>query len=455
MKLPVLALSTLLISISSWAHPFQRLIVFGDSLSDGGTYKAATGGNAKFTINPDGNWIDFLSERLKLPISANRSEGFNKPVIEFGGLNFAQGGAAIDMDRSIGKDKGYSARSFEEQLVLFGQQKNYFTPTDLVVIEFGANDLLSLLKEVKAGESTLEGAIGEVKTAAESVLYGAALIRGNSNATTMITTLSDISKSPKIAALGEATQSLVAAMTKEFNNELIRLHENESYGPKAKIKLARLDLIDAKIKAGTYGITNDTAPACNKSLMPAGSAMFCNEQTLVSPESKETYKFSDDIHPTPKVYRIFADEIASEIEKLTNPEESRSQEEILAGFDFGSIRLVRVNRDILNPGDEYDMNSFGPSAKPYQDAKSFVEDQKPLLTELISEKVFVDRRAGEGPTIFVAKGSNKNYVVVADSGQFGILEVLQATDAILITKDTDDGRIAIIVNDKKLPVLDL
>ncbi len=75
----------------------HRIILFGDSLSDQGTYMNFAGqyGGGKFTTNPGKLWIELVSENLKLNISANRLDGFNQPAQILGGLNFAQGGARV------------------------------------------------------------------------------------------------------------------------------------------------------------------------------------------------------------------------------------------------------------------------------------------------------------------------------------------------------------------------
>src|ERR1700739_104046 len=73
---------------------FNRIVAFGDSLSDGGTYTniikmlnppgASEVARFKFTTNPGNVWVENLAQRFGLALTPNALDG---------GTNYAEGGA--------------------------------------------------------------------------------------------------------------------------------------------------------------------------------------------------------------------------------------------------------------------------------------------------------------------------------------------------------------------------
>ena len=121
------------------AQDFERLITFGDSLSDGGRFEAFTpAGAGRFTTNPDPIWIQVLASQLGLE---------TEPAIA-GGLNFAEGGARVFEFQPAGLAFSIPIRTQTEMFFAAG---NTFDPDDLVTIQGGGNDFLAL----GDGEATL------------------------------------------------------------------------------------------------------------------------------------------------------------------------------------------------------------------------------------------------------------------------------------------------------------
>lgn len=89
--------------------PVQSVTVFGDSLSDVGTYGAATGNPAnpgKFTINPGKIWVENVAAYFGLTLRPNRSLTLDKDAsfgattavgtaTVVGGNGYAEGGARV------------------------------------------------------------------------------------------------------------------------------------------------------------------------------------------------------------------------------------------------------------------------------------------------------------------------------------------------------------------------
>ena len=139
------------------ASPYDRVIVFGDSLSDTGTYSpVARGvGGGKFPTNPGKLWIEIVAEKLGRDVDPNRFEGFRFPLVEMGGTNYAQGGARIStLPPSSGSTPSATSRSLKEQFNLFVGERAHFDVGNLVFAQGGANDLFVILQKYRSGSIT-------------------------------------------------------------------------------------------------------------------------------------------------------------------------------------------------------------------------------------------------------------------------------------------------------------
>jgi phospholipase/lecithinase/hemolysin len=292
----------------------HRIILFGDSLSDQGTYLNFAGqyGGGKFTTNPGKLWIELISENLKLNISANRLDGFNQPVQILGGFNFAQGGARVTNTVGNGSDKGYSARPLTEQITYFVDANTNFKSDDLVFFQGGANDVFMQLTSVSQGQTTPADAVKAMaQTASEFVaLIKKSIDLGAKNI--VVLNLPQIEKTPKIILMDPKVQGLVSMMTTTFNDIIAKGLANTS-----EVTLVDIYSFDKKFNTdfAKYGFTNITTSACAMDKLPAKTSLVCTEQTLVSADAQTTYKFADAIHPTTGFSKVIADFILGEIKK--------------------------------------------------------------------------------------------------------------------------------------------
>src|SRR5687768_5363329 len=89
-----LALLSAMLTISTanaqTATPYDRIIVFGDSISDSGNYAdKAPDGAGRFTTNPDPVWVELIAAGLDLDLLPQA----------IGGTNYAEGGARVAVPR--------------------------------------------------------------------------------------------------------------------------------------------------------------------------------------------------------------------------------------------------------------------------------------------------------------------------------------------------------------------
>ncbi len=202
---------------------FSRLVSFGDSLSDVGSYRvggiaALRGG--QFTINGVGpgdltglNWIQLLSTQLGLPapcaaqtgLNGDPALGFRVPVVNHPGCTaYGQGGARI-FD-PIGPGNAPPLGNLTVPLATQVQNHlagngNRFNPNEIVFIMGGANEVFTQLGQLAAGAT----AAGQAAGAAEGARVGAQTF-----AATLVQSLAATATNPASAA-----QAIGAALAAE------------------------------------------------------------------------------------------------------------------------------------------------------------------------------------------------------------------------------------------------
>ena len=304
-----IALFVTFISLTACATGFNRLVVFGDSLSDVGTYavKGTTEGGGKFTTNPGAIWIENIAQALKLEIKPHVHEGFGQPGEIVGGFNYAQGGSRLVFKNGDGSR--LTAKPIVEQIGSFLIDNHEFKETDLVVIQGGANDVTNLLLQFKAKKITAVEAVAQATQAAEDFSVMLHNIKNSNGKNLLVVNLPAIEKTPTVLAQDLATQKAVADMVMAFNEKL-----------SAKMNGVDFLLIDINSfdknfnnKYRDYGFINVTEPACKLAQLPGRSSLFCTPDALVSPKADQTYKFADGQHPTTGFSKVVSDYILIQI----------------------------------------------------------------------------------------------------------------------------------------------
>jgi len=314
---------------------YTKLVTFGDSLSDVGTYAtpglvAATGGG-KYTVNGPGslNWTERLATAAKLPALCAAQTGLNSvgPLAGFaapvtnrpGCTSYAQGGSRVTNPVGPGNLAtlpGSSGGALGQLTVpVVTQIQNHlaaaggsFAATDLVTVAAGANDLFmqvaALQATVAAGGNAT--AAGQAATAAmaqaggELAAYIKSQIVGKGAKRVIVVAVPDVSVTPDSIAQAQSSRDLVQLLAFTFNAQL-------QFGLQGVAEVLYVDLYSTiqqwSGNPGAFGLSNVTAAACNAAVV--ASSLFCTAATTVSGDTSK-YLFSDGVHPTPYGYELFS-----------------------------------------------------------------------------------------------------------------------------------------------------
>jgi outer membrane lipase/esterase len=319
------------------ATGYTRLVVFGDSLSDVGSY-ATPGvqslGGGKYTINGTGAkiWVELVADRAGVPApcaartgleSSGSLAGLAAPITDVAGCyGYAQGGsrvtnpvgvankaliAAGDPSAALGQLTNPVTEQVQRHLARAGD----FAASDLVTVLAGANDVFMNLATVNAtvaaggnGSQAAAAAVAAMDTAGtelSNIVRGQLLPRGARRV--VVVSIPDITTTPFGATLPAQTAALVQQMTQAFNDALGTGLASangtlvvDAYGSSQTIARAPQD----------FGIGNSTGIACDPGATPLG-ALTCNATTTLPGVNVSGYQYADSVHPTPLGHRVFAD----------------------------------------------------------------------------------------------------------------------------------------------------
>jgi outer membrane lipase/esterase len=324
-----------------------RMVSFGDSLSDVGSYRtpvvAAAYGGGKYTINDiaggtDKIWTERVAEALNLPAQCAAQTGLESsgpfaalaaPVTNVPGCySYAQGGSRVtnpvgpwnkdlllltppDARGYLGQLTKPIVEQIQRHLAASG---GAFAADDLVTLSGGGDDLFenmaALLRTVQAGGDPT--AAGQAAVAAmaqaggELAAYVKALIVGKGAKQVVIFTLPDVSESPDAASFDHATRDLVQMMSFTFNAYL-------ADGLKGIPEVLLVDgyamFQDVVRNPARYGLDNATEVACADLPAPIGRpySLFCSTATLKPGIDASRLAYSDGSHPSQKGSQIIAD----------------------------------------------------------------------------------------------------------------------------------------------------
>lgn len=340
---------------------YSELVVFGDSLSDSGTYRVGTIaalGGGKFTVNGASSmiWTELLASVLGLDAPCPAQTGFSPiaPGLVGGAVtdvpacrSYAQGSArvanpagpnsiAVQMVAPSAAPLGLSAMPLLNQMNLHLARVTSYSGKELVAVLAGGNDLFMQVNAVANAAGGGATAVGAAALAGWSVAEQGAVAAGGlaavqAAATTAVTqmgvagatlagqiqalvlakgakrvvvvNLPDVSKTPYAQEQDASTQALINLMVTTFNDQL-------------KAGLAGASgvlLVDAYTESvaqfnnpANYGLANVGTRACDPTSPAnplAGSSLACTAASTVAGDTSK-YLFADDVHPTPYGSRL-------------------------------------------------------------------------------------------------------------------------------------------------------
>ena len=276
---------------SANAQSYNRLVVFGDSLSDNGNLFAVTGGTqppAPFYFQGRFSTGPVFTELLGF--NAGRYTA-GAPVT--GSVNYAFGGARTDF--------AASPPGMRSQLALYQGAGGVFGPNDLVSVLGGANNIfqgLTAFSALPVGNPALAnptgymtpialGAASDINTIVGTVATAGA-------GTILVTNLPKLSITPqfRLSPAGALADFTVGA----FNTALLTgLNATAAARPNTNIIMMDIYKIGDTVVAnpGAFGLTNVT------------DACF-NQTTLTVCSTPNTYFYLDGVHPTARGHQILA-----------------------------------------------------------------------------------------------------------------------------------------------------
>ena len=299
----------------------QRVVVFGDSPSDAGTYTpvAQAVGGGKFTTNPGPIWADTVASQLGVALTpavmgyANQVQTCPKP----GCFDYAQGGSRVTDPNGIGHNNGAGALTYpvKQQLANFYAASNntFNGNSDLGFVLGGNNDVFYWAAAVATPNSGVTPAIAtaQVQQAATD-LVGYVKDMLSKNATQLyVFNLPDSSLTPQGAQGGATGQALLHSLVGTFNTTL----QSGLAGTTARVIDFNAQLTAVIQNGASFGFSNTSTPACDATkidaLVPSadGSSLFCSANTLVATGSDLSYLFADGVHPTTGGHRLIASNV--------------------------------------------------------------------------------------------------------------------------------------------------
>ncbi|HYD98095.1 MAG TPA: SGNH/GDSL hydrolase family protein [Alphaproteobacteria bacterium] len=224
---------------------FDRLVVFGDSLSD-------SGNAGRFSNGPV--WVEQLAGRLGLPL---------RPALQ-GGSNFAVGGARLDP-----RSGPYNLRAQADLYLRLPAPPG----RTLHVVYGGGNDVRAAVG-ARGAEAMVDAAVASARSiVADLAARGATDI--------LVPNLPDIGLTPEMRSRGAAAVAEAGRLSRRFNERLdAALAE---FARRPGLRLTRLDVaaLSARVAA------DPQAAGFSDIRTPCGGAADCDDKL-----------FWDPIHPT-------------------------------------------------------------------------------------------------------------------------------------------------------------
>ena len=289
------------------AQQFSNVVVFGDSLSDVGYYRAwlaSIGVPAalvpvlgRFTTSPGPIWAEIIAQH----------NGFTLGPSNVGaGTDFAQGGARVAVNSSS-TPPGLAQRSVTTQVTEFLTRSNGVAdPNALYTVWGGANDVLQILGGASAGTIPADQVSGLIQAAAAAEIGQIARLRAAGARYIMVFGLPNIGATPGLIAAGAVASGTATQLSAGFNTALFAgLAQNG-------ISVLPVDsfsfFTEIRANPARFGFTNFTVPAC-LAFPPFSSgpdALFCPPGNTVTADANRTFLFADGIHPTTGVHALIA-----------------------------------------------------------------------------------------------------------------------------------------------------
>lgn len=265
------------------AQTYNRLVVFGDSLSDNGNLYAISG---QPTSPPyfQGRFSNGPVFTELLGFNAGR---FTAGAPVTGSVNYAFGGARTDLSAS--------PPGMRAQLAAYTGAGGTFGRNDLVSILGGANNIFQSFAAAAAtpatAQATMQGVANAAATDINTIVNSVAAAGAG---TILVTNLPRLGITPQFSATGPSGAALADYAGSTFNSALLsRLMTTAAAQPNTNIILMDLYKISDPLAAnpGLFGLTN------------ASTSCFNGVSVCSNPDG---YLYWDGVHPTAAGHRLIS-----------------------------------------------------------------------------------------------------------------------------------------------------
>lgn len=335
-SLIALAVSGALVSpVASAEFRIDRLLVVGDSLSDGGAYTqtAALGlagagvpaqaipNRLRFTTNGPGSqmWGDVLAGKLGIPFDVDVLNTPTGGLVDVNGGNYAQGGSRVSNPAGVGNNgAGITTIPVSEQVTRLLADRPVLGRNDLIALWAGANDGFIQFQTVALMGQTPQQALGNMVVAANDLLAQIDRLKAAGAQNIVVITVPNLGITPSAALINQANPgsgALLTALSDTFNNTLMQAAAQKDAVVVDANQLLGAVLADPQrygfSRLGNFqgGLTD--LPACGLNTPqnpndPFKSSLTCIQGVNASPDS-ESVLFADGVHPTAAAQRLFGE----------------------------------------------------------------------------------------------------------------------------------------------------
>ncbi|MDD2134586.1 SGNH/GDSL hydrolase family protein [Pseudomonas kurunegalensis] len=301
--------------------PIKKVVSFGDSLTDAGTFWF------RFTTNPGYTWAQHLA------LHYGQEPLPNQHVISYdqvykgipgmdgpGGLNYAQGGARANHPYSrVSQNPEGTPISAKVQVEHFLKQHQRFKGDELVTLYIGTNDVAynydlandpqlakQLRDDIKPGEARMNEERTRITVAADDTAQVAKSILDHGAKRLVVLKLVDMGGMPWFRT--DASRAFASELSLLFNRELSQRLPVDS-------RLLVVDtpaFIEGLVSNGKavgikYGLNEDACKAVDQD--------FCYPNGLKSSDADQTYIYAASEHMTSKANALLAEYVIKRIEE--------------------------------------------------------------------------------------------------------------------------------------------
>jgi outer membrane lipase/esterase len=276
------------------AQDYNRLVVFGDSLSDNGNLALAPPGPGGVqpppAFYPTGRFSNGPTFAELLGFNTGR---FMAGAPLSGSVNLAFGGAVSGRETRLGRPPGIT-----DQLDAYLGSGGTFSAGDLVSVQGGANNIFQTFQGPPALPANPVPLLQGVAVAAASDITAlTGRIAAAGAGTILVGNLPSLGGAPQFspANVGAAASGVAELTTTTYNQALVQGLTAVAGGTNANIILMDVHKMSLVLNAnpGAFGLSNTTTPCFNQVALTVCS-------------NPDSYLYYDTVHPTAAGHRLFA-----------------------------------------------------------------------------------------------------------------------------------------------------